>query len=274
MENLSETTKVVVGLLTTFIITMPVWWLYKKYFIDKQLEKIAQIFFKMHKGILLNDYSTNRVEASKFRSLDLDFYEKVSNKLSSLKFQLIGDFENLINKNLKLPIDYFFRLMISDDGKVKSVCYQLKDKNVSYKIIEFTTETANGTVLITSNSKLTSKLEHPKEILYEFLYTDITDELLKLHLARIKKIETIGNLEVLKVVDLSELTEQNKRIQNKIRNFRMKIDKAIIIKELNKFALTNLYSRTNSIEKIADRILELHKTEILKGSLSDKEIES
>lgn len=274
MVNLSETIKVVVGLLITFIITIPVWWLYKKYFIDKRLEKIAQIFFKIYQNILNNDYTTNRIEASKYRSLDLDFYEKVYHNLSSLKFQMIGDFAYLINKNEKLPVDYFFRLMINDDGKVKTSIYNFKDKNFSHKIIEFTTETSNGLIYITSNNRLDSKLQYPKEILRDFLFSDNLDELLDFHLARLNKIEKIDKLEVLKVLDLSEINEQNKRILSKIRNFRMKIDKANIIKELNQFALTNEYSKTHSIEKIADRILELLETEHLKGNLADKEIDS
>ncbi len=106
---------------------------------------------KMYGSFDVSDFEILPVDPANFTGLDLDFYDSVSSSLQQQQFRLIGDFEEVHLKKAYPEVLLFSRFLLSTDGTTKATIFHLQGKASSFKTIEFTIESSDGRVLITSN---------------------------------------------------------------------------------------------------------------------------
>lgn len=258
MENLSETYKIIITLLSTGLLLIPLIIILKKYELKRQkqlIEKNSISMHNMYQNLIVTDFELFPIDSDKFTTLDLNFYNSVSLNLIQKQFCIIGDFEESNFKKRNPSISYFIRLMLSGDGIIKATIYHLKIGGASFKTVELITEFAEGPVLITSNNILNAKIKYPDEIEFTYYNTESSTDLLNHHTNRIHHIQTIKSFGIQRINDVDEIIEQNRRIKLKENQYRQFINKADIIKELRRicFGIRN----EDTFSKIADRIIEL-----------------
>ena len=211
--------------------------------------------FTMYQNLIATDVNLLPVDAGKFNTLDLDFYNAISSNLIRNQFRFIGDFEEPDVKKRNPTVLFFSRLLISADDTINATIYHLKIGKSNLKITEFITEFTSGAVLISSNNFLNSKIEYPNDIEYSYCNTESAEDLLKHHKKVLKKLQAINTIDIKKIKNLDELVEQGKRIKRKGSQFRQSIKKEDILKEVRRFSVG--IKNEQVLFKIADRIMEL-----------------
>jgi hypothetical protein len=168
---------------------------------------------------------------------------------------LIGDFEESNFKKNNPSIVNFSRFLISSDGNIKSTIFHLKIGDASFKTIEYLTEFINGTILLTSNNILSTKIEYPNKIIFLFHETDSPEVLLIMHQSEIQKYVDKKDFEIQKINNIDEIIDQKKRIKKIENHFRQTITKDDILKELSRLCVG--IKNVQTLSRIADRIIEL-----------------
>jgi len=262
LENISETYKIIIGLFATGLLIIPIALLFIKNTKKRKniiVDKIAMSIHKMYQNLIITDFDLFPVDSTKYKTLDLLFYEAIRTYLEKNNFCLVGDFEESNFKNKFPNIPYFSRIMISEDDSIKAIIYHLKIGETSFKTIEFVTEFTNGNFIITSNNFLNSQIEYPKEIEFKFFKTNSIQELLENHINNKQQIIESKNTVTQSLKGISGIIEQNKREKAKTNYYRNLIGKDDIIKELKRLCPNTVDNQT--ILNIADRIIELRTLE-------------
>jgi hypothetical protein len=106
------------------------------------------------------DYETATVSPAEFPWLDESYYDSVQKELEALGFRKIRDGENLHASNANPEVRHFFRAFINAERNVSASVTQIRvvepqtdeHRNIGVRVLEFTSEFADGTFLETTNA--------------------------------------------------------------------------------------------------------------------------
>ena len=124
-----------------------------------------------------------RVEAQRFRHLDLHFYERTMRLLSAKGFQLVADVEDrtISNAPRGVLMRVLLRTMLSRDGTVMAALYHPRVKALRLRmllwvlrrlpkpVVDMETEFADGSFVVTSNAAGAAAIGMPALISARYL---------------------------------------------------------------------------------------------------------
>ncbi|MBN1766363.1 MAG: hypothetical protein JW860_13970 [Sedimentisphaerales bacterium] len=182
---------VILGVLTAILSAVD-WW-FKKRLARRVLAEIKQYNSGRH------EYE-NVIDTNEFTHLDSDYYYKVSVSLKSKGFLKLGDIEDVTLSRAYPNLRTYIRAMINTGNTILAGIYHINPKGLwkilsllkivpSARVLNFSTELADGRFILTSNTRPSNGADHtPPEIMVEYFSNKFTPgELLSVHMDRMEK---------------------------------------------------------------------------------------
>jgi len=198
-------------------------------------KSVAQKILEDTKKLYVETHCYRQVEAREFSHLDLNFYDRTMHEIQMRGFRHVGDVENLTVKEGGMDPRAFLRLGLSLDGTIQSAVYQIKpriwwriilwlSRTKLSKAIDFETEFADGSFVMTSNAKLAGLLDSPPLIFAEFHPEEASVEpLYERHRIRVREHIDVRNTQPVKLFSLHDLLESQHRMEKIKSEFRERI---------------------------------------------------
>jgi hypothetical protein len=198
-------------------------------------KSVAQKLLADTKKIYAGSHCYRQIDARDFSHLDLKFYERTMCEIEAQGFRRVADVENLTLKEGAMDPQTFLRLGLSLDGTIQTALYQVKPRSwwriilwltgtKLSKSIDFETEFADGSFVMTSNAKMAGMLDSPPLIFSEFLPDESSARaLLERHQIRVREHIHIRNTQPLQLFSLPEMLESQHRMEKIKSEFRARV---------------------------------------------------
>jgi hypothetical protein len=135
---------------------------------------------EMELAIFSADYETATVSPADFPWLDGSYYDSVQQELETLGFRKVRDGECLHLSRLMPETRYFYRTFINAERNISAIITQIRvvepktdeQRNIDHRSVEFSSEFADGTFLMTTNILGVTNLESVEGITFQNLPPD------------------------------------------------------------------------------------------------------
>jgi hypothetical protein len=146
------------------------WLLFAMLKIPVEHEEMVDTIQERFEPMTYDRHEYLEADASKFKHLDLAFYNQAQRQLEQRGFQFLGDFENAtLRKTLPAPV--LIRHMLSRDKTTMACIYHFKPSFVQQllsakqaKVIDCESWFSNGSFVCTSNAEMAGKLDSPPQV--------------------------------------------------------------------------------------------------------------
>ncbi|MDB6023972.1 MAG: hypothetical protein JWM68_195 [Verrucomicrobiales bacterium] len=123
------------------------------------------------KPLTVSQHEYEMADPSRFRHLDLAFYNDTQKFLESSGFGHLEDVENVTLRNSANNPNTFIRVMLGANGTIMADIYQFKPSAVKrllgmkeFKVLDLETQFSNGCFVCTNNAETAGALSQPTEV--------------------------------------------------------------------------------------------------------------
>jgi hypothetical protein len=167
-----------------------------------------------------SDFECVSADPSEFTWLDLDYYDTTQRELESLGFQKVGDYELLPQTRAFPETRTFSRQFINEEQDIGALIINMRvvkpknlfERSINRRIVEFSSEFSDGTILDTNNTRGVNPIVEIDGIeLVMFKPTISLEKLLDAHEERMEAICETKEVDVVIFRNASEMLAANER---------------------------------------------------------------
>jgi hypothetical protein len=192
-----------------------IWFLIRQ-FIKVMVKAQLEAEWKLYSS----DFECVSADPSEFTWLDLDYYDTTQRELESLGFQKVGDYELLPQTRAFPETRTFSRQFINEEQDIGASIINMRvvkpknlfERSINRRIVEFSSEFSDGTILDTNNTRGVNPIVEIDGIeLVMFESTISLEKLLDAHEERMEAICETKEVDVVVFRNASEMLAANER---------------------------------------------------------------